>query len=226
MELDNIINTITRNDLFLRLKEVVENIHGFHDHEDVYAHLVKTADIARREREGEFVTNPQAKQLFSHFMDEKIAGIKRKDIIVLIALLHDCGKLLSTKEGYNVQSINIKKPNAQTSCPGHEYWGGTLVVGEILKNISLGDEIKNYISSVVRLHDTFGAYFEPKKDWQLDDLVWDIKARAEGLYKETLFNIYCDCYTASVFEYSKKQIEKVFNVPSLYIERTYFISEI
>ena len=96
--MDPLIEKIIRNPLFLRLKNVVEN-NAWHDHEDVYSHSVKTKDIARREISGDFITNPQAKKLFQQFTNEDFNGMKRADIMILIALTHDIGKILYVKEG-------------------------------------------------------------------------------------------------------------------------------
>ena len=47
--------------------------------------------------------------------------------------------------------------------------------------------------------------------------------RAQGFYKEALFNIYCDCSGAKAFEYAKSKIEGLFDDPKLYTTRKYFI---
>ena len=51
----------------------------------------------------------------------------------------------------------------------------------------------------------------------------DAKSKAEGYYKESMFNMYCDGYTAGAFEFGKKMIEEIFNEPTFYIPRQYFI---
>ena len=92
--LENLITQITAHPYFQQLKNVIENIEGFHDHESVYDHCLKTARIATTQREGNFITDPKAKQLFQKWTEEKIDGIQRKDILVLAALLHDCARSL------------------------------------------------------------------------------------------------------------------------------------
>ncbi len=222
MNLEEIIENIIQNPLFIRLKDVVEN-NPSHDHEPVYNHLIKTKDIAQREISGEFIINPEAKKLFLEFVNADFHGMKRVDIIILIALLHDVGKILSTKDRDSLHPILVTNSFGVTSLPGHEYWGST-IAEKFLKEFSLDPQILSYISNVIRLHDTFNKdYWSSRKDWPIETILNDVKSRAEGLYKEALFNIYCDCFTAEPFQFSKEMIVKIFNEPNLYIEREYVI---
>lgn len=145
--IDQIISQITQNNLFIKLKNIVENFQGWHDYEDVFSHSVKTANIAKKERAGKFITNQKARSLFLKWMGEKKYGMKRQDIVVTIALLHDCGKILAYKEGENTRSLITKYPqlSSQTMCPGHEYWGGELVAEEILQPLSFANNLIQYI---------------------------------------------------------------------------------
>ncbi len=212
--IEDTINVVINNPLFLRLKDVVEN-NSYHNYERVYDHLIKTKDIAQREIKGGFITNSEAKKLFMEFINEDFHRMKKGDIIILTALLHDIGK---------AKSKLVIDPLGITSCPNHEYLGST-IVGEILKNLNLDPLIIEQISNVVKLHDTFGeTYFRNKTDWTMDFLINDVKSRAENLYKEAMFNIYCDCFTAEPFQFSKEMIVKIFNEPNLYIEREYVIT--
>lgn len=221
--MEDLIEKIIQNPLFLKLKEVVEN-NGYHNHEAVYDHLIKTKDIAKREISGDFITNLKAKKLFLEFVNEDFLGMKRVDIMILIALLHDIGKILTVKEDDSVRSIVVTDSSGVTSIPGHEYWGST-IVADTLQGLTLESAVITYISNVIRLHDTFSeVYFSVRRDWPMETLLNDAKSRAEGLYKEALFNIYCDCFTAKPFEYGKEMIIKLFNEPGLYKRREYAIS--
>ncbi len=217
-----LIDKIIQQPLFLQLKNIVEN-NAYHNHEDVYSHALKTKDIALREISGEFIGNLSARKSFLEFVNEDFAGMKRADILIMIALLHDIGKILYVKEADRSNSILVTDSSGITTCPGHEFWGST-IVSQVLKDLALKIEIVNYISSVVKLHDTFGgSYFPIKTDWPPDFLINDVKSRSEGLYKEALFNIYCDCFSAALFQPTKKMIIEVFNNPSLYEKREYVI---
>lgn len=217
---DNYINKIIQHPLFLKLKDVVEN-NGYHDHETVYDHLIKTKNTAIREIRANFITNQGAKNSFLTFVNENFHGMKRSDIMILIALLHDIGKILYVKAGDHKRSIVVTNNEGITYIPGHEYWGST-IVAEVLKDLNLKSDVVSYIANVVRLHDTFSEiYFNIKKGWSMETLLNDVKSRAEGLYIETLFNIYCDCFTALPFQSAKETIIKIFNEPMVYVKREY-----
>jgi hypothetical protein len=227
IDLDPLISQIKSNEFFLKLKDVVENIEGFHDKESVYDHSLKAADAAKKIREGEFITNPGAKKLFSVWLDEEISGMKRKDIVVLAALLHDCGKILKFKEGEKSGTLSTSKPNSvdQTYAPGHDYYGAQFVVPEILKDTGLDKKIIDYISSIVRLHSTLNDpnFYSARSGWNREDLISLIKSLAEGFWLEELFNAYSDNFFAHGFESARKKIIEIFNESSLYIPRSYFI---
>jgi hypothetical protein len=221
-ERDRIIEQIIKHPLFLRLKNVVE-ISPYHDHEDVYSHSLKTKDIAIKEIRGDFITNPQAKQLFEQYTNEDINGMKRKDMMVLIALLHDIGKVLSVKEAGETRSILETRSDGNTSCPGHEY-RGSLIVGTILSELNISPELISSIAQVIALHDTFNdGYMVQKSSWSMEQLISEVKSRAEDTYIEALFNIYCDNFTVDVSKSSREIIRKLFNEPSLYTRREYII---
>src|SRR5258706_8179154 len=157
-------------------------------------------------------------------MATDIHSMKLNDVVVLTALLHDCGKILSFSEGESIEDINMKKNNGQTSCPGHEYWGGKIVVPEILNEIDIPHGVKKFISECVKVHDTFSKpYFDPKKDWTIQEIIYDIKSRANGYYEEALFNIYCDCNASPAFVEGIALIREIFNEPSFYIKRKYLL---
>ncbi|HUQ85552.1 MAG TPA: HD domain-containing protein [Candidatus Limnocylindrales bacterium] len=226
-DLKLIIEQITTNSLFARLKDIQQNHKGWHDHESIFDHSVKTADIAKIVCEGDFITNPQADQLFSDWINEDLYRLKRKEIVVLTALVHDCGKILNTRDEEQFSTLSVQKPNYQNQniFPGHEYWGGELVVPKILKDTDLPSGAKQLIASVVKQHGVFSDFFNSRKDWPIKDLINFVKSQAEGYYMESLFNMYCDGFTASGFLYGKKRIEELFNESTLYIKREYFITE-
>lgn len=220
--LDQYIEKIIKNPLFLNLKDVVEN-NGYHDHEVVYDHLIKTKDIAKREISGDFITNPESKKLFQEFVKEEFEGMEKAGIMIIIALLHDIGKILLVKEDDNCHPILVTNSSGITFLPGHEYWGSK-VVDQLLNDLNLPSEVIKYIVNIIRLHDTYGeSYWNPKKDWPWDIIINDVKSRAEGFYKEAMFNQYCDCFNAEPFRYGKEMLIKLFNEPALYIRREYVI---
>lgn len=211
---NDLIEKIITNPLFLKLKGVVEN-NSFHNYEDVYSHLVKTKDIALREITGDFINNPDAIEDFLNFINEDFHGMKRGDIMILIALLHDIGKILP---------LVFTDSSGTTYCPGHEY-EGSKIVGKLLKDLNLPEEVIGYISKVIKFHDTYNkSYMESKKGWLMNILIRDMQGRADGLYLEAMFNIYCDCYTSAPYQTAKDMLIKVFNEPSLYHKEIYVIT--
>ncbi len=220
--MNEIVEKILQNPLFLKLQLVIEN-NSYHNHEKTYDHLIKTFEIAKLQIRGNFIQNQVAKKLFLEFANNPFDNLTNGEIMLLTALLHDVGKILSYKDGF--KEFNLRHENSEgiVSNPGHEYWGST-IVDKFVKDTGLSEKEIEKISETVRLHGTFGAdYFEPKLNLSIKEIVDDIKARAEELYIEALFNVYCDCFTAKPFEKSKEKIIEVFNQPNLYTKRTYFI---
>lgn len=227
-QLDAYRKQIIAHPLFLQLKTIIENADGWHEYESTYDHSLKTARIAQRELPGNFIVNKKAKKLFLEFMNEKVAGIDRKTVMILAALLHDSGKVLAYKDGSSLSPMLTIPPGQaddQTYFPGHEYFGAEIVVPEILKNLDLPRKVKSYIQTIVRLHGIFNSnsYFSSSQSWSLEELVNDVKARGQGYHIEGLFNAYADCYDAPAFRIGKKRIEELFNSPLLYTKRTYLI---
>lgn len=220
--LEKLIEKIIQSPSFLQLKRTVEN-NPYHDHEDAFSHSIKIKDIAKQEIKGGFVTNPQAKELFVDFTKQTVGGINRGDIMVMTALLHDIGKILYCDDNNEQKPILVTKSDGVTMGPNHEYWGST-IIPVVLKEFALPTEVVTYIANIVRLHDTFNqGYFDSKKGWALEMLIHDIKSRADGFYMEALFNIYCDNFTSTIFDYGKEMTIEVFNQPALYSPRKYII---
>ncbi len=220
--MEDLIGKIIQNPLFLKLKDVVEN--GlYHNHEDVYSHVLKVKDRALQAINADFITNPEAKEKFNTFINEGFYGFKRGDLMILTALIHDIGKILYVKEGGQTRPILVTNEAGQTFCPGHEYWGST-IVGEVVQDLSLPKEVIDYLAAVIVNHDTFSPlYFDSKANLNFDLLINDVKSRAEGFYIEALFNIYCDCYNAAPFQKAQSMIVKIFNEPKLYRKREYVL---
>lgn len=194
--MNTLIEEIIKTPLFLRLKNVVEN-NPWHDHESVYDHSIKTKDIAKREISGDFITNPEAKKLFLQFVNEDFYGMRRADLMILAALLHDVGKLEAIQ--------------------GHEVKGGE-ITPHFLKELNLTDRQIEYIAKIVGTHNAFqGEYLPSKQSWPILDIVEDMRKKPDGLYIESMFNNFCDVYTAPPFQLYKPIVIKIFNEPKLYV---------
>lgn len=218
--LNTYVAQIIKHPYFLKLKTVIEN-NAYHDHQPVYDHLLKTKSLAEEKITGKFITDIKTRQLFLDFTNQTVGNVSRKDILIIVALIHDIGKCLIFQENTKKQSINITLPDGTTICPGHEYQGSRLVPA-LLHKLSLPSKVVSYIANCVRLHDTFSSeYLLSRQNWPIDLLISNVKTRGEGLYKETLFNVYCDCFTAQPFQFALPMIEQIFNHPSLYTKITY-----
>lgn len=222
MNIDQIAQKIINSPLFLKLKPVIEN-NDWHDNESAYNHSIRVYETAKREISADFITNPDAKKLFLDFVNEDFEGMKMGDVMLLTALVHDIGKMLHYKDNQVEKSLRHVNNQGITRFPGHEYWSSTLVSG-CLKEYKLSEKVLEKISDVIRLHNTFNdIYLAGMKDWSMEEVIDDIKARAENYHIEALFNIYCDEFTVEVSKDSIKKMVEIFNQPSLYIPREYFI---
>ena len=144
----------------------------------------------------------EAKKLFEKWMNEEIGGMKRKDLAILIALLHDCGKILSYREDNKVSTLITSKPilEGQTLCPGHEYWGGEIVAPEILKELGIGENIIDFILQVIKFHDALGyVYLTGKENYMYDNTQGtsrtdkDMNYSLKDVYKACPKKIVADC---------------------------------
>ncbi len=221
-DLDQLVSNITNSSHFQKLKTIIEN-NPYHDNESVYDHLIKTYKTAKQALKGTYIKSREAKKEFENFLKAPVGNITMHDALALTALLHDIGKILVYEDSGKQVSINSLKPDGKTQCAGHEYLGST-ILETFVNDIPLDETAKKHITSGIRLHDTFNeTYFHTKENWPIEILVSDVKARAEGLHKEMLFNIYCDCSTAKPFQFALPLIETLFNQPELYAERKYFV---
>ena len=135
--LESTIQDIQSHSLFRKLQTIIENVPQIHDNENVFTHSLNTYKIAQ-----DFINNPpltdnKALRLFNSFINTDIDGHKRKDILQITALIHDCGKAIIFKEKGKKHSINSQRPQrdiGNTYCPGHEYLGAKYIVPELLKD--------------------------------------------------------------------------------------------
>lgn len=219
MNVDQIIEKVKVDPRFLKLKDVVEN-NTHHDHQSVYDHTMLVFNVAKEKLTAEFISNPEAKKRFLDFINERAdEKFTRKDCMLLTALLHDIGKAASYKED-GVEKPVLKIKDGITSCPNHEYISST-IVPQILEDLASEKAIE-YISKSVCLHDSINdPYFKEMKDWEMTEVIDNIKGKSQGLYIECLFNIYCDVYFAKPSACLREMSEKIFNSPFLYEKRNY-----
>ena len=201
-DLRKTIEQIKSNKNFLKLRDVVEN-NAYHDNEPVFDHLIKTYGIAVREINANFITNKEAKEKFDQYTNGEVKGIKKKDLMLILALIHDIGKTVKFE----------KLDNGSTNAKGHEY-EGSLIVPDFVEG--LPKEVTDYLSTGVRLHGVFNDSWNKNKNASPPDLFNIVKQQSEGIGVELVFNSYCDCFTAKPFQPAIPLIHQIFNERKIY----------
>ena len=220
-DLEKAVEQIKNNKNFLKLRNVIEN-NAYHNHESVFDHLVKTYEIAKREIKASFITNEEAKRSFEDYINQEIGGIKKKDLMLIFALIHDIGKVIVFEENGKKTSIVVTQPEGTTLAPGHEYWG-SLIVEDMTKEAGFSKEILLYLSKCVRLHGSFNTQWMPHQDLGASELLPLLKLHCENIHVEQIFNGYCDCYTAAPFQGAIPIIHELLNNPDTYKSVKYYI---
>ena len=209
-DLQKTLEIIKNNKDFLKLKNVIEDNVSHHG-ETSFEHCIQTLEKAQELITGNLITNDRAKKKFNDFINQEIDGIKKKDLLLIIALIHDCGKMIIL-DGKPLQ-LTPKKP-------GHGYWGSLLVPG-ILQETGLSETAIVYIANCVKLH-LAGA-----ECWSLgitgDELLWQLKLRAENFHAEMIFNIYCDLFYNKTFQDKIHLPLELLNDPQTYERVEYSI---
>lgn len=219
-ELTQLQEKIIAHPYFQKTKTVIEN-NVCHPNESVSDHLLATAKRAEEAVTGEFITDKKAQDLFRNWLKEEHIGIQTKEIVFLVALLHDIGKIMVYEENGRQTSINEKQKDGQTRAFGHEYWGGA-VAQEILIDVGTKPELAKYIANLVKLHDTF-TFSDVDKEKTTAEYIALVKAKGRGFEKEILFNTYVDLAVCSLFENWIQIVKQLFSSETLYQKRRYFV---
>lgn len=212
-DLEKAVETIKNNETFLKLRSVVEDNVG-HRGETTFEHCVETFEKSRELVKGNLITNERAKLKFKEFLNFEIGGIKKRDLLQIVALIHDCGKMVIL-DGKPL-SLVPKKPE-------HGFWG-SLLVPKILEETNLGESAITYIANCVRLH------LAGEECWSLgisgNELLWQLKLRAENFHAEMIFNIYCDLFYNNKFQDKIHLPLELLNLPETYEKVEYQLPQI
>jgi hypothetical protein len=201
-DLEKTVQQIKTNSNFLKLRNVIEN-NPYHDHESVYDHLVKTYEIASREINVDFITDPQAKEKFNQYVNEEVDQAKKKHLMLILALIHDIGKTVKFET----------LPDGTTNAKGHEY-AGSLIVSDFVEGFS--ENMIRYLANGVRLHGLFNDCWNKNRNASALDLLKIVKSQSEGMTVEAIFNSYCDCFTATPFQPVIPLIHEILSLPQTY----------
>lgn len=224
-DLEETTQKLLAHPYFEKAKKVRE-ISEAHKEDSVYTHLMQTYDTARESIDGNFINDPQAKQLFDAFMHKEIEGITYANIAPIVAMVHDIGKILSFKEDKQSFPMNIRMPHGitgNTYNPGHEYWGST-VIPELLKDLVLPKGVVEHVATIVRLHGHVFDSYSLISQFPIEEAIRDVKSRVENYHLEVLFNSYCDLAYNNPRHSCRELIVKIFNHPDIYMPREYFVA--
>lgn len=212
-DLDETVEKIKKNENFLKLKKVIENNVG-HDHEPVYDHCIKTFELAKKNIDGHLITNEAAKKEFEKYINAEVGGIKKRDLMLLTALIHDYGKLAVFDDGGKKININVKFPDGHTMAQGHDYWG-SVMIRDFLSEFDLPSESTDYISRIINLHLAGWSYWEDHA-LSVKERLWKFKLRLQNVHIEVFFNIYCDAFYGNNFKKSLNYPIELLNMPEAY----------
>lgn len=206
---------------FQKAKTVIEN-NTCHPNESVYDHLLITHKRATEIINGAFITNENARNLFTQWMREEKFSMRYKEIALLVALLHDIGKILVYEENGKQFPLSALQKDGKTIALGHEYWGAD-VAEKILLDVGVSKELANYVATIVKLHGNL-FFLQVDATKIIDEHVADMKALGRGFEKEILFNVMADVTTCPLFQNWLKIVHQVFNEESFYHTRKYFVA--
>ena len=209
-DLNEEVEKIKKNKNFKLLEKVIEE-NLFHKKETTHYHCIRTYEIARKNIDGNFITNKAAKGEYDKYVNQIIDGVRKKDLMQIAALIHDIGKIIKFK-GY--KEINTTLADGSTLAPEHGYWG-SLIVGETLKDTNLTKAQVEYIANIVNVHnDAWEVWLD--NDLSLEERLWRFKLSLHNLHIEVFFNIYCDLYYASAFKRNLKYPIELLNMTEAY----------
>lgn len=207
---------IVNNPHFLKLKKIIEN-NSYHDHESVFDHSIKSYKFAQKEIKGSFIKNEEAKMAFDSYISVRVDGVEKRDLMQILALVHDIGKTTVFEIDGKQKSIVETLPNGETFTPYHDYWG-SLIVKDVVDGVGFSDEQIWYLSNCIRIHGTFNSVWKENGDKNATEILEILKKASEGCHVEQIFNGYCDCYSAKPFKDAISLIHGLLNMPETYEE--------
>jgi hypothetical protein len=148
---------------FYELKDIIEN-NDWHDNDSVFNHTLTVLgklEKILKDVKGEILD----------YLDRKVSGYTRRELLSLAVLLHDVAK----KE-------TIIKKNAKTSCPNHEE-KSAIKANRILSRFDLSEKEKELIIRLIKHHDTIHLILKmdtAKRDREFDKF----KKEHSGLFWE------------------------------------------
>ncbi|HSX09591.1 MAG TPA: hypothetical protein VLF93_05535 [Candidatus Saccharimonadales bacterium] len=201
-------------------KKIIED-NVCHPNESLYHHLTTTSQRAENATKGEFITDSGAKKQFEMSMNNEVHGMKYREIAIVVALLHDIGKILVYNENGKQFPLNESQKDGTTHAPGHEYWGST-IAPTILSDVGVEEELALFIAKLIGLH---GLLLFPNFDRSktVQENISLVKTLGQEYEKEILFNTYADVALCPIFKDWLAMIEHMFNTREFYVKREYVV---
>lgn len=210
--LEEIAEQIINHPYFQKSKLPIEN-NGNHIDDPVFEHQMRTYEKAKDLVKGELITNSEAKTEFENLMNTEIEKIKTEDLLQIVSLLHDIGKIIVFNDNGKDFPLLRSLQNGKTDAPVHEYWG-SLLAREILLELNLPTTAIDYITNCIRLHNSgFNFWFENIPN---EKRLFEIKLRSENLHAEIIFGTYCDLFYGDGFKNQLNLPIEILNMPEAY----------
>ncbi len=157
---------------FYELKNVVEN-NDWHHKENVFDHTLSVLDNLEKAFRN---LNKATEQ----FLNKKIDGITRKNLLKVAALFHDIAK----KE-------TIANNNSLTLCPSHED-KGSIKARTILKRFKLSDKELKFILSIIKNHGLIHKILPPDNQNFQKEFASFKKSFLHNIYPELILLAFAD----------------------------------
>jgi len=124
------------------LKKTTEN-NSWHKSQNLFDHTVKVvSDLNEILKPNSFSKSTRRK--VNQRLEERIGKYNRRDLLMIIAILHDIGKPITL----------INSSDNTTKCPAHEIIGASLIP-QFAKRFLLTREEENHVKKIVEYHSLF-----------------------------------------------------------------------
>ncbi len=124
---------------YYALKSITEN-NPWHSNQNVFDHVVAVFEGLEEVSRLNFLDDKKRNKL-SNYLNTKVGSLSRKELLTVATLLHDVAKA----------DLLIKSPSGNTSCPGHELIGSSMVI-RFSDVFGLDEKGINQVTKIVHYH--------------------------------------------------------------------------
>ena len=148
------------------LENFIEN-NAWHNNDSVFNHTLAVLDELEK-----LLKNINNKKI-NFYLDQKVDGHTKRELLFLGALFHDIGK-----------SDTLVKNGNSTSCPKHEKIGSEKVKS-ILDRFNLSDREKAIVVNIVKYHGEIPSILDPNND-KVDEQLDKFKSEHHDIFTELI----------------------------------------